>query len=354
MHSNLKFFNKSKTLPTDIFFKNVLYNKSFGYYSTKLPFGKNGDFITAPKISKLFSEMISIWLVSTWERFGKPKNLNIIELGPGDGSLMKILIEVLKNFPEANNSINLYLYEKSNFLKKIQKKNIIRKKIRWINSFKQIKKGPVIFFGNEFFDAIPIKQFKREGKYLYEKFYSVDKNNSIVEIYKRANKKSLNLIKSYKTLKNLKFFEFPELGLKVMEKIIEKISSASGCILLIDYGYLRPASKSTLQSVMKHKKNDLLNNLGKADITSHVNFRLLNEFFKKKNLKVQKVVSQKFFLERMGIINRANLLSKKMNFRDQSKLFLRLKRLIDPDQMGELFKVVIGYKFKPVKFLGFN
>ena len=73
MHSNLKFFNKSKTLPTDIFFKNVLYNKSFGYYSTKLPFGKNGDFITAPKISKLFSEMISIWLVSTWERFGKPK-----------------------------------------------------------------------------------------------------------------------------------------------------------------------------------------------------------------------------------------------------------------------------------------
>ena len=144
---------------------------------------------------------------------------------------------------------------------------------------------------------------------MYEKFYSVDKNNSIVEIYKRANKKSLNLIKSYKTLKNLKFFEFPELGLKVMEKIIEKISSASGCILLIDYGYLRPASKSTLQSVMKHKKNDLLNNLGKADITSHVNFRLLNEFFKKKNLKVQKVVSQKFFLERMGIINRANLLS---------------------------------------------
>ena len=129
MHSNLKFFNKSKTLPTDIFFKNVLYNKSFGYYSTKLPFGKNGDFITAPKISKLFSEMISIWLVSTWERFGKPKNLNIIELGPGDGSLMKILIEVLKNFPEANNSINLYLYEKSNFLKKIQKKNIIRKKL---------------------------------------------------------------------------------------------------------------------------------------------------------------------------------------------------------------------------------
>ena len=129
MHSNLKFFNKSKTLPTDIFFKNVLYNKSFGYYSTKLPFGKNGDFITAPKISKLFSEMISIWLVSTWERFGKPKNLNIIELGPGDGSLMKILIEVLKNFPEANTSINLYLYEKSNFLKKIQKKILLEKKL---------------------------------------------------------------------------------------------------------------------------------------------------------------------------------------------------------------------------------
>ena len=94
--SNLKFFKKSKTLPVDKFFKTVLYDKKFGYYSTKKPFGKKGDFITAPKVSYLFSEMIAVWIVSSWELFGKPKNFNIVELGPGDGSLTRILLKSFK------------------------------------------------------------------------------------------------------------------------------------------------------------------------------------------------------------------------------------------------------------------
>ena len=83
MKSNLKFFNNFKTLPLDGFLKNVLYDKRFGYYNSRFPFGENGDFITAPKISNLFSEMIAIWLISSWETFGKPKYFNIVELGPG-------------------------------------------------------------------------------------------------------------------------------------------------------------------------------------------------------------------------------------------------------------------------------
>ena len=87
MKLNQIFFKKSKILPTDKFFRNVLYDKKFGYYSAQMPFGKSGDFITAPKISSIFSEIIAIWIVSSWETFGKPKNFNIVELGPGDGSL---------------------------------------------------------------------------------------------------------------------------------------------------------------------------------------------------------------------------------------------------------------------------
>ena len=117
MKSNLNFFKKSKTLPVDKFFENVLYDKKFGYYSSKNPFGKEGDFITAPKISKLYSEMIGIWLVSTWEIFGKPKNFNIVELGPGDASLTKVLFEVFERFPEFNLVKNIYLYETSQLLK---------------------------------------------------------------------------------------------------------------------------------------------------------------------------------------------------------------------------------------------
>ena len=171
MKSNIKFFKHSKKLPVDKFLKNVLYDKKFGYYASKDPFGKKGDFITSPKISFLFSEVIAIWMISTWELCGKPKNFNIIELGPGDGSLTKILLQVFERFPEFNAAKKIYLYEISNSLKNLQKKNINSDKVKWIKTFKNINTGPVIFFGNEFFDAIPIKQFKNEKGLLLEKHF---------------------------------------------------------------------------------------------------------------------------------------------------------------------------------------
>ena len=157
MNPNKIFFKKSKNLPVDIFLRNVLYDKKFGYYTSQMPFGKKGDFITSPKISNLFSEIIAIWIITCWESFGKPKNFNVVELGPGDGSLMNILLRSFKKFPEFNAVKKVFLFEKSNYLKRIQKKKIEYKNVRWINNFNEIKKGPVIFFGNEFFDAIPIK-----------------------------------------------------------------------------------------------------------------------------------------------------------------------------------------------------
>ena len=105
---------------------------------------------------------------------------------------------------------------------------------------------------------------------------------------------------------------------------------------------------------MKHKKNRLLNNLGKADITAHVNFRLLTEFFGKKGLEVKNVSTQRNFLERIGIHQRAEIIAKKMKFREQSDLFLRIKRLLDPNYMGDLFKVILAYKFNKNNFIGFK
>ena len=325
MKANLKFFKKKKSLPVDKFYQNVLYDKKNGYYTTKQPFGKNGDFITAPKLSNLFSEIIAIWIISAWQVLGKPKRLNIIELGPGDGSLAKILLQVCKRFPDFNAAKKIYLYELSSFLKNLQKKNIRSNEVKWINTFKDINKGPVIFFGNEFFDAIPIKQFKNEKGFLLEKHYKLDKNYKIEEIFKKASKKDALKINSYKSLKNLKFIEFPKYGFEELNKIIKKISQVGGCLLLIDYGYLKSNNQNTLQSVMNHKRNNLMNNLGKADITSHVNFKLLSEFFAKNNLKIKKIITQQKFLRNMGIIERAEIIGKKMKFRDQSNMYLRLK-----------------------------
>ena len=357
MRSNLRFFKNSKTLPVDKFFYNVLYDKKFGYYNSKLPFGDKGDFITAPKISNLFSEMIGIWLVSTWENCGKPNSFKIVELGPGDGSLTKILLKVFEKFPAFNSIKDLYLFEKSILLRKLQKKNIDNKKVKWIDNLNTIKKGPVIFFGNEFFDAIPIKQFTFYKKDLFEKYYIINKQTGLNETYRKASLKDTKAIKSYKTLKNLKFIEYPKKGFFELDKIIEKISKLSGGIMLIDYGYLDLVNKSTLQTVMKNKKmnmNSLFKNLGRADITYLVNFSLLKEFFLKKKLKVKKIVSQKFFLEKMGIIQRAKILEKKMTQKQEEYMSLTLMRLLHKDLMGGLFKVIFAFKSKKNNYLGFE
>ena len=349
-------FSLNKKISVDRFLEKVMYQPRVGYYNNRVPFGKNGDFVTAPTISNLFSEILAIWIISAWEKIEQPKIFNLVELGPGDGSLAKILIQTFKKFPKFNKSVNLYLYEKSNLLKKIQKKKIENKKVKWIKNYNSIKKGPVFFFGNEFFDAIPIKQFTVNNKKFLEKCFVINKKG-LVETYKEPMLDDILFIKSFDIYKNQNFIEYPKLGFLELNKIIEKISTLSGGILLIDYGYLKPFSEDTLQIVMKNKKvkmSNLYNHIGKADITYLVNFNLLKEFFKKKNLKVKNIVTQKFFLETMGIIERAKIIEKNMNYKQKEEMFLTLKRLLHKDFMGELFKVIFAHSYKKEDFLGFN
>ena len=353
---NFDFIN-NELIPVDEFVEAVLYKPNVGYYTKKIPFGSQGDFVTAPTISNLFSEIITIWVVSAWEKLGKPKNFNFVELGPGDGSLAKVFVDTVKKFPDLNNSINIFLYEKSDLLKDVQRKKLKGTKVKWIKNFNKINKGPVIFFGNEFFDAIPIKQFTCEEKLLLEKYYSISSVSKLTEVYKRAKYEDVKMIKKFKVLKNLKFIEFPKLGFIELDKIVKKVKKLSGGILLIDYGYLNGVSRSTLQVVMKNKKiniSHLFKNLGRADITSLVNFSLLQEFFVKNKLKVKKIVSQKFFLEKMGIIERAKILEKNMTFKQKDYMSITLKRLLHRELMGRLFKVIFAFKSKNNNFLGFK
>ena len=155
---------EKKSMPLDQFINIALYDKKFGYYMKKNPFGEKGDFITAPLISKLFGEMIAVWCVSFWEYIGKPKKILLVELGPGNGSLCNDLLNTFKQFNDFYNSLEINLLEISNKLKKIQKTRINNKKVKWIKKIKEINYGPVIFLGNEFFDALPIKQICKKNK----------------------------------------------------------------------------------------------------------------------------------------------------------------------------------------------
>jgi len=349
--TNKKFFT-CKEMPIDKFISNLMYDKKFGYYSKKYPFGIKGDYITSPLISRLFSEMIAIWLVNVWYEIGKPNKFNIVELGPGNGELAKVLIESFKNFDEFYKSTSIFLYERSQKQKKIQKKKIKNKKVRWISNFEDIKKGQTIFIGNEFFDAIPIKQFENKKGSIYEKYVELDKSNSLKISLKKINNNKI--FKKFKTLEKLGFIEFPKAGFKELDVIIKKIKKLGGGLLLIDYGYTHPQNKDTLQSVMKQKKNNLFNNLSEADVTSLVNFELLEEYFIKNRLIVNKIVSQKNFLRNIGILERAEIISKKMSFKEKSNVFFRVNRLIHPNGMGDLFKVIFSYKLIKKISLGFE
>ena len=348
-----KFFQESKSVPLDLFLDKVLYHKDLGYYQKKNPFGKKGDFITAPNISNLFGEMITIWFVSFWKKLNKPKKINFIEMGPGNGDLCLTVLKTLKNFPEVYNSTNIILYEKSKMLRKIQKQRILSKKVSWIQKLSKIKSGPVVFFGNEFLDALPIKQFKKINGIIFEKYVKIGKKN-VNFFFKKSIKKEIKKLESFKIIKNEGIIEYPEYGFKELRIVCNKIKKLNGGALFIDYGYINEHNTDTLQSVFKHKYNNIEKNIGKADITYLVNFSLLNEFFLKKKIKVKKIVNQKFFLEKMGILERAKILKKKMTHDERERMDLTLMRLLNPRLMGGLFKVIFAYKSKKNNFLGFK
>ena len=346
--------NLNGILSIDKFIERALYDKKFGYYSKNNPFGKKGDFVTSPLISSLFSEMVSIWIISFWMKIGKPKKFAFVELGPGNGAFCKTFCNTLKKFPEFEKSVKIYLLEKSEKLIKTQKKLIKDKNVIWIKNLNQVNNGPAIFFGNEFFDSIPIKQFEVKKSKIFEKFIQIKKGKFNKFFLKRTSKKILRKLAELNLLKTKKVIEYPEKGLKILELIAKKIQKIGGGILLIDYGYLKAQGNDTLQSLKSHKSNVYYSNIGKADITYLVNFQLLNKFLLNKKLFLNKIVSQSFFLKKLGIIERAEILSKKMSFKEKTDLYYRLERLLSDKKMGKLFKVLFAASNKKKFNLGFK
>ncbi len=338
---------KNNQISLDKFIKKSLYNKENGYYSKKKFFGSRGDFITSPLISHLYSEMLAIWCVAFWEKLNKPKKIRIIELGPGDGTMCFEMINVFKRFDAFYDCLKINLLEISKDLIKKQKLKLRNEKIKWISNLNQIKSGPIIFIGNEFFDSLPIKQLKKNNNSFLEKYASFSKNEKKIKFsFKAAGKKLTKDIIKLKLNDYGDFIEYPIISIKYLEKLSKMINTFGGGLLMIDYGYNIKKMGDTLQAVKNHKFSKLNKDIGKNDISAHVNFYLFSEILKSKKLNVSKVVTQSEFLQKMGIIQRANILANKMSFKEKSNLFYRMKRLLDKKEMGEIFKVLFAQKKK--------
>ena len=341
-----------KKISLDKFINQSLYNKISGYYMKKNPFGKKGDFITSPNISILFSEMISIWIIALWKKLKKPKKFNIVELGAGNGEMMFNIIKTSNQFSFFKNSCNFFIFEKSIYLKKIQKNKLKNFDVNWLSNLKQINNFPTIFIGNEFFDSFPVKQFIKKNNKWFEKYVEISSEskkfiNKEIDIKKIEKKIGINLEKKQK------FIEFSPLIFQTIKKISKIINRKNGGLLIIDYGYFDNKMFNTLQAVKKHKKTDILKDAGNADITHLLNYKIIEKIAKKFKLKVNGLCTQRNFLIKLGIIKRAEIISKNVTFSEKANIYYRLKRLIDNNQMGEIFKVMFVSNKKINFKLGF-
>ena len=329
----------TKTQSLDSFINKSLYEKNKGYYQKKIEFGRKGDFITSPGISKLFSEMIAIWIVSFWESLNRPDKINLVELGAGNGELLEVLIKTLNKLEAVKDKFKFCIFEKSESLKKLQKKKFF-KNVKWINNLSELKNFPTIFVANEFFDALPIKQFIKINNEWYENFVLLNKSGKFFLKKKKVTKKKMEKIFNQGIDENQSFIEFSPLMIKYLKSICKKIKSSTGGILLIDYGTSNKKMYDSLQGIKNHKKVNIFDDYQNIDITHHINFNFIKQIVNLNGLKVGGIINQGSFLKNMGIDLRAEMISKKMSFLKKTDLYTRIRRLTHKDEMGELFKVM--------------
>jgi len=322
--------NQGSTSISD-FMNAALYHEKYGYYMSKIPLGKNGDFITSPEISQLFGEVIAVWIMYKWEKLGKPSKFSLVELGPGKGTLIHDVIRVTKKYKGFFDSMSIHLVEISPVLRGIQKQNLRDAEVKWHENIDNLPECPTIFLANEFFDALPIDQFIYRDGQCYENRIAKQGDTLSFQCVTLESKQDLNG----------KFFngaivEICHAGIKILKKLEEKIYNNKGAALIIDYGYIYPSYRSTLQSIKRHQHSNFLQNIGSSDITALVNFQALKDSLKNVNCEI---LTQREFLYLFGIKERTQALMRNANEAQKNRVLSEFLRLTE--NMGTLFKVML-------------
>ena len=328
----------------------ALTNYKQGYYNTCDPIGSSGDFITAPEISQLFGESIGVWCASLWQKMGSPKKINLIELGPGHGTLMQDIYRSTKNVKGFHDAIDIHLVEISPILIDIQKnklKNIVNNRIHWHPDFNSTPDIASIIVANEFFDALPINQYIKIKKLWYENIVTIMQQNgefcfANIPVSSKTNEL---LTEEHPNASDRSIVEISTSSISLIQKICDRLYNFGGGAIIIDYGYDqdykdRRIYDSTLQAVKDHKYHPILSDIGKADMTAHVDFFALKKAAKARRCLVHGTITQREFLLNLGIDLRADILTRKASPEAAYNIISGLSRLIDNDKMGSLFKAM--------------
>ena len=308
----------------------ALTDSEHGYYRKKMPLGSKGDFVTSPDISQIFGEIIGIWILALFKKKEKFKEIQIVDLGGGRGTLLSDIKRVL-----GAKVTNYIFLDINNKLIKIQKKNI--KESLHFRRLEDIPEKPTIFIGNEFLDTFPVNQFIK-NKDCWREVCIDHGDQELIFCHKKT--KLSKLLDSQKLI-NIKINAIIEINFR-SRNFIKKISSFikrnNGGALFFDYGYT-DGYGDTLQAIKGSEFVNPLNEPGLADITSHVDFRDIITQAKDSMVDVWGPDTQGSFLIKMGAIERLKSLERMSDVKTKKELRLGLSRLIDEDKMGKLFKV---------------
>ena len=335
----------------DDMMKEALSANNESYYKSTKTLGEDGDFITSPEISQLFGEIIALWAIEKWQDLGSPEEFALIELGPGRGKMMQDFLRVYKLDTKFYSAIKIFLYDINPFFIDIQKTNLVEynKSISWIKTIEEIPKIPAIFIANEFFDALPIKQYLKVKTKWFESTLVTDPVDGRMKFSKIEAHKVLGaqLLYEYKNAKDGAIVEESLESLNIIRKLSKHINNHTGAAVIIDYGYNIPPNKrsrgqynSTLQAVKNHQYSSVINTLGESDLTAHVDFNALLNASKEQSIEKTTFWTQREFLLKYGIGFRLEFLKNSLSQEDFSIVEKQVFRLMSESQMGELFKVL--------------
>lgn len=299
-----------------------------GYYATRDPFGAAGDFTTAPEISQMFGELVGLALAQAWLDQGRPAPFRLVELGPGRGTLIADALRAAGAVPGFRDAADLQLVETSPALRAEQAKRV---SAHWAERLEDTSEGPLFLIANEFFDALPIRQYLRRDGQWFERVVTVAEDRLAYGLARSA----LPLPAAPEGAVR----ERSPGGEAVAGLIGARIAREGGAALIIDYGYAEtpPLGGDTFQAVRAHGATDPLEAPGEADLTAHVDFAALAETARREGAAATRPVGQGAWLARLGIGARAEALAKTAG---AEPIASALHRLTDPADMGTLFKAL--------------
>jgi NADH dehydrogenase [ubiquinone] 1 alpha subcomplex assembly factor 7 len=309
------------------------------YYGRGDVFGIGGDFVTAPEISQTFGELIGLWCAVTWQAMGAPYPFRLVECGPGRGTLMRDLLRATERVSGFHAAADIHLVETSPGLRTIQAHALDDHHATWHDSFAAVPNGPLIVVANEFLDALPVRQFERTPDGWGERMVGLDDSGKLIFTTQAGRAAPVPIPLAAEAAPGA-VFETSEAAADWVRAISERMARHGGAALIADYGHKTQALGDTVQAVRRHSFHPVLSTPGEADLTAHVDFAAVSQAAAKAGARAFGPLEQGVWLRRLGIQVRLAQLSTGKSAAVARDIGAGVRRLIEPDAMGLLFKVI--------------